>query len=184
VQAHCLEFISRRLCEDATVPNSTPKKLQVVLVEPENPYNTGGIVRTCALLGAALHLVKPYGFASVDGDVRRSSMSYLDVAEVTEHQSWEDFVGSLPVNSRCWAFWDEGTYAYDSIVYEQGDYLVFGRESVGLGETILKELPSVHIPMPGVDGTNRSDHRDHSLNVSVSVGIALTHAMHRIEGWQ
>jgi tRNA (cytidine/uridine-2'-O-)-methyltransferase len=159
------------------------KKLQVVLVEPENPYNTGGIVRTCALLGAALHLVKPYGFASVDGDVRRSSMSYLDVAEVTEHESWEGFVASLSKDSRCWAFWDEGTYAYDRVEYLPGDFLVFGRESVGLGETILNELPSVHIPMPGVDGTNRPDHRDHSLNVSVSVGIALTHAMHSIDGW-
>jgi tRNA (cytidine/uridine-2'-O-)-methyltransferase len=159
------------------------KKLQVVLVEPENPYNTGGIVRTCALLGAALHLVKPYGFASVDGDVRRSSMSYLDVVEVAEHESWETFVASLPKDSRCWAFWDEGTYAYDKVDYLQGDYLVFGRESVGLSETILSELPSVYIPMPGVDGTNRSDHRDHSLNVSVSVGIALTHAMHGIDGW-
>jgi tRNA (cytidine/uridine-2'-O-)-methyltransferase len=158
-------------------------KLNVVLVEPENPYNTGGIVRTCALLGANLHLVKPYGFASVDGDVRRSSMSYLDVATVTEHDSWEAFVRSLPPQSRCWAFWDEGTYAYDSVMYEQGDYLVFGRESVGLGEAILDELPSVYIPMPGVEGTSRSDHRDHSLNVSVTVGIAVTHAQHSIEGW-
>ena len=152
------------------------RKLQVVLVEPENPYNTGGIVRTCALMGVALHLVKPYGFASLDSDVRRSSMSYLDVAEVTEHESWESFVASLPPASRCWAFWDEGTYAYNTIDYESGDYLVFGRESVGLGETILNELPSVHIPMIGVDGTNRNDHRDHSLNVSVSVGIAVAHA--------
>ena len=140
-------------------------------------------MRTCALLGAALHLVKPYGFASVDGDVRRSSMSYLDVAEVTEHESWESFVASLSKDSRCWAFWDEGTYAYHSVDYRSGDYLIFGRESVGLGETILTELPSVYIPMPGVDGTIRSDRRDHSLNVSVSVGIALTHAMHSIEGW-
>jgi tRNA (cytidine/uridine-2'-O-)-methyltransferase len=159
------------------------KKLQVVLVEPENPYNTGGIVRTCALLGAALHLVKPYGFASLDSDVRRSSMSYLDVADVKEHESWGAFVGSLPVESRCWAFWDEGTYAYDGIDYMQGDYLVFGRESVGLSEDILNELPSVHIPMLGVEGTNRSDHRDHSLNVSVAVGIAVTHALHSIDGW-
>ena len=163
--------------------NSVAKRLNVVLVEPENPYNTGGIVRTCALLGTALHLVKPYGFGSVDGDVRRSSMSYLDVADVTEHESWEAFVGSLPAKSRCWAFWDEGTFAHDRIVYEQGDYLVFGRESVGLGETILNELPSVCILMPGVEGTNRTDHRDHSLNVSVAVGIAITHAQHSIEGW-
>ena len=153
-----------------------------MLVEPENPYNTGGIVRTCALLGVSLHLVKPYGFASVDGDVRRSSMSYLDVAEVIEHESWEAFVGSLLPGNRCWGFWDEGTYAYDSIEYEQSDYLVFGRESVGLGETILNEIPTVYIPMPGVEGTDRSDHRDHSLNVSVSVGIAVSHALHSIEG--
>lgn len=150
--------------------------INVVLYEPENPHNTGAIVRTCALLGAKLHLVKPYGFAGLDGDVRRSSMSYLDVVNVSEYDSWESFARVLPSPPRLFAFWDEGRCRHDEADYADGDYLLFGRESVGLPDSITAGYPTLTIAMPGIADVARTDHRQHSLNLSVAVGIAVAEA--------
>jgi tRNA (cytidine/uridine-2'-O-)-methyltransferase len=144
----------------------------VVLYQPENPHNTGAIIRTCALLGASLHLVKPYGFSGLDNDVRRSSMSYLGLGPIVEHESFEAFIGSCQDGARLYAMWDSGSIAYGEIDFAPGDYFVFGRESVGLPEDVLAQCQTVHIPMPGVIAS-RTDHREHSLNLSVSVAMTL-----------
>ena len=151
--------------------------INVVLYQPENPHNTGAVVRTCALLNARLHLIKPYGFVGIDGDVRRSSMSYLDAVQVVEHDSWDAFAGSLHgTAARLLAFWDEGSVPHDRTVYHDEDYLLFGQESVGLPGAITSTYPSLRIVMPGASASARSDHRVHSLNLSVSVGIAVAAA--------
>lgn len=159
--------------------------LNIVLYQPENPHNTGGVARTCAMLGARLHLIKPYGFGALSRRTRRSSMNYLMDVELIEHESWEAFQSGLGVNARVFAFSDRGSEVYSSVNFQHGDYLLFGRESDGLPEGILAEFPGLKIPMPGGARGPRRDHRDHSLNVSVSVAIAAFEAARQLmNGWK
>jgi tRNA (cytidine/uridine-2'-O-)-methyltransferase len=153
----------------------------VVLYQPENPHNTGAIARTCALVGAALHLVGPYGFTGLD-DVARSSMSYLGTGPFFEHLDWASFRGSLPPSAQLVALWDEGATSYDRVDWNHDDYLVFGRESVGLPAEVLESCKTVQIPMPGVASLQRRDHRDHSFNLSVSVAMTLAVATSKVRG--
>jgi tRNA (cytidine/uridine-2'-O-)-methyltransferase len=146
----------------------------VVLYQPENPYNTGGVARTCALLGARLHLVGPYGFPSLDRDARRASMGYLDEVEVVEHRDWDTYAATVR-DHQVLLLWDEGAIDLCAAVFQDEAHLVFGSESVGLPARIAAGYPSARIAMPGVTHARR-DHRDHSLNVSVAVGIALHQA--------
>ena len=140
-------------------------------------------MRTCALLGVQLHLVQPYGFPGLGDDVRRASMSYMDVAPVREHASWVAFLRTVNTSeSRVFVFWDEGSTPHDEVTFSEDDYLVFGRESVGLPPEITSSFTSLRISMPGAAGVSRTDHRDHSLNLSVSVGIAVAEANRQRKG--
>lgn len=154
--------------------------LNVALYQPENPHNTGGVARTCAMLGARLHLIKPYGFGALSRRSRRSSMDYVADVELIEHESWEAFQSTLNVDARVFALTDGAETVYSSVSFERGDYLLFGRESDGLPETVLAQFPGLRIPMPGGSRGPRRDHRDHSLNVSVSVAIAAFEAAKQI----
>ncbi len=151
----------------------------VVLYQPENPHNTGAIARTCALVGAALHLIGPYGFVGLD-DVSRSSMSYLGIGTFVEYLDWSEFRASVASSARLIALWDGGAQSYDRIEWRDNDFLVFGRESVGLPADVLESCLTVHIPMPGVASFQRRDHRDHSFNLSVSVAMTLAVATSRM----
>jgi tRNA (cytidine/uridine-2'-O-)-methyltransferase len=155
--------------------------LNVVLFRPENPHNTGAIARTCAMLTARLHLIKPYGFDSIGKDARRASMGYLEDSQMLEHESWEAFIASLSSNARIWLFSDKGPSVYTQVEFLENDYLVFGRESDGLPLEILNTYPALNIPMPGSILKPRDDHRFHSLNLSVSVGIAAYEAARQIQ---
>jgi tRNA (cytidine/uridine-2'-O-)-methyltransferase len=145
--------------------------LNIVLYQPEIPQNTGAIARTCAMLTARLHLIRPFGFQIGDKRVRRASMDYLEDAELIEHASFEAFEASLSGESRVWTLSDKGSQNYTQVEYSKDDYLVFGRESDGMPDEILFKYPCVHIPMPGTEKGPRDDHRFHSLNLSVCVGI-------------
>jgi tRNA (cytidine/uridine-2'-O-)-methyltransferase len=131
--------------------------LNVVLFRPENPHNTGAIARTCAMLTAKLHLIKPYGFDSVGKDARRASMGYLEGSQMLEYESWEAFVASLPSQARIWLFSDKGPSVYTQVEFFENDYLVFGRESDGLPLEILNAHPCLNIPMPGAFGDQEAD---------------------------
>jgi tRNA (cytidine/uridine-2'-O-)-methyltransferase len=154
--------------------------VNVVLYQPENPHNTGGIARTCALLDARLHLIEPFGFPYPNRDLRRSSMEYVELAAPVVHASWEAFTASLEEESRMWLFSDAGATVYTAARFQGGDYLVFGRESDGLPSAILQAHASLSIPMPGAEKRERDDHRFHSLNVSVSAAIALSEALRQL----
>jgi tRNA (cytidine/uridine-2'-O-)-methyltransferase len=155
--------------------------LNVVLYRPENPHNTGAIARTCAMLMARLHLIKPYGFDSIGKDARRASMGYLEDSQMLEHESWQAFTALLNPQDRIWTFSDKGASVYTQVEYRERDYLVFGRESDGLPLEILEGYSSLSIPMPGADLKPRDDHRFHSLNLSVSVAIASYEAARQIK---
>ncbi len=156
--------------------------LRIVLYQPLNPHNTGAIARTCAMLGSELHLVRPLGFDLPNRDLRRASMDYILDTNVSVHESWDAFKASLSPTARLWLFTDAAQQTYTEVAYQSDDYLVFGRESDGIPAEILATHPCVSIPMRGASGDPRTDHRFHSLNVSVSAAIGLSEALRQIHG--
>jgi tRNA (cytidine/uridine-2'-O-)-methyltransferase len=150
--------------------------LNIVLYQPEIPQNTGNIGRSVAVLGARLHLIRPFGFRLHDPQFRRAGMDYLEQIELVEHVSWKNFCSSLDASARVILTSGMGKTVYSSFEFQKDDYLVFGRESDGLPPAILNAFPSVKIPMPGAG---------RSLNVAVSAGIIAFEAARQItQGWQ
>ena len=138
-------------------------KLNIVMVEPQIPQNTGNVARTCAVTGAALHLVKPYGFTITDRALKRAGLDYWDKLEIYEYDSLDDFFQKT--NGEYYYFTTKGKNVYSDVKYKNNVYILFGREDKGLPERLLyeNEKHCVRIPM-------RSDLR--SLNLSNAVAIA------------
>ena len=138
-------------------------KLNIVLVEPQIPQNTGNISRTCAVTGAALHLVKPYGFTITDKQLKRAGLDYWDKLEIYEYENLEEFFEKN--KGEYYFFTTKGENTYSDVSYENNCYLVFGREDKGLCEKLLFENRKncVRVPM-------RNNLR--SLNLSNTVAIA------------
>jgi tRNA (cytidine/uridine-2'-O-)-methyltransferase len=153
--------------------------LNVVLIEPEIPPNTGNIARLCAATGSVLHLVHPLGFSTDEKAVRRAGLDYWHLVEVREHRSLLEFEASRPPTSVRHLFSGRATAKgapknYLDVRYQPGDYLVFGRESAGLPEALLLEHPDelVGIPMPGLV---------RSLNLANAVSIAVYEALRQLD---
>ena len=127
------------------------KMLNIVLVEPEIPANTGNIGRTCVLTGARLHLVGPLGFELSDRAVQRAGLAYWESLDVRTYESWDDFAGSsLPAGfDHVHLFTKAGRRVFSDASYSPDDWLVFGKESSGLSESLLLAHPdrTVRIPM-------------------------------------
>lgn len=138
-------------------------KLNIVLTEPQIPQNTGNISRTCAVTGAALHLIKPYGFVITDKALKRAGLDYWDKLDIYEYESLDDFFEKT--DGEYYYFTTKGKHVYSDVKYEDNVYILFGREDKGLPEKLLYENEEhcVRIPM-------RPDLR--SLNLSNSVAIA------------
>ena len=142
-------------------------KINIVLVEPEIPQNTGNIARTCAIIGAKLHLVKPLGFEISDKYLKRAGLDYWDALEMEMHESFEDFLNKYnPENSNMFFVTTKGTHCYTDVEYSKFEevFMLFGKETKGLPEDILKKYleNTIRIPM-------RENFR--SLNLSNSVAI-------------
>lgn len=143
--------------------------VNVVLVQPEIPPNTGNIIRLCANTGARLHLVRPLGFSLDARAVRRAGLDYRELAEVSEHTSLAGCLASLG-EPRWFAFTTRGGVRYDTVEYAGGDALVFGPETRGLPDEILAVCSAerrVRIPM-------RPAAR--SLNLSNAVSVVVYEA--------
>ena len=140
--------------------------LNIVLVEPEIPQNTGNIARTCAAIGAKLHLVRPLGFEISDKYVKRAGLDYWDKLDIEEHNSLSDFLKKYPVNNNMFLVTTKGQHCYSDVDYSKLEevFLLFGKETKGLPESLLKEHleNTIRIPM-------RETLR--SLNLSNSVAI-------------
>lgn len=140
-------------------------RLNIVLVEPQIPQNTGNISRTCAVTGAALHLVKPYGFEISDKKLKRAGLDYWDKLEIHEYDDLDDFFSKN--SGEFYFFTTKGRMVHSDVDYPQDRevYIIFGREDKGLPEKLLYENSKscVRIPM-------RKTLR--SLNLSNSVAIA------------
>lgn len=138
-------------------------KLNIVLIEPEIPQNTGNIARTCAAIGATLHLVKPLGFDISEKAVRRSGLDYWDKVEIIVHESLDDFK-KYSEGKNIFLLSTKAKKIYSEISYPPDSYVIFGPESRGLPESYILENfdTAVRIPM----GENIR-----SLNLSNSVAI-------------
>lgn len=145
------------------------KNVNVVLLEPEIPENTGNISRTCAATNSALHLIRPLGFDTSSKRLKRAGLDYWQYLDLTYYDGWAHFaesVGDAPI----YFFSTKAKYCYTDVDYPAGSFLVFGKETAGIPEDILKanEERCVRIPM-------YSDLR--SLNLSNSVAIAVYEAL-------
>ena len=144
-------------------------KVNVVMVEPEIPQNTGNIARTCAATGTKLHLVHPLGFSVSEKAVKRAGLDYWDKVEIEEHDSLEKFLEKYPPEENNMFFsTTKGKHVYSEPDYSKMDeiFLLFGKETKGLPEDLLKKYidKTIRIPM-------RKTVR--SLNLSNSVAIVL-----------
>lgn len=141
--------------------------LNIVMVEPEIPQNTGNIARTCAAIGAKLHLVYPLGFSIDEKQVKRAGLDYWDKLEIEEHISLKSFLEKYkPEENNMYFVTTKGKNVYSDINYSKMDnvFILFGKETKGLPEDVLKKYiyKTVRIPM-------RETLR--SLNLSNSVAI-------------
>ena len=143
--------------------------MNVVLLEPEMPANTGNIGRTCVATGTKLHLIEPLGFKLNDKLIKRAGLDYWDKLDVTVHCDYQDFLDRNP-GAKIYMATTKGLHVYSDVEYEPDCFLMFGKESAGIPEDILLENQEqcVRIPMWG-------DIR--SLNLSNSVSIVLYEAL-------
>ena len=142
-------------------------KVNVVMVEPEIPQNTGNIARTCAALGAKLHLVHPLGFNISEKAVKRAGLDYWDKVEIEEHESFEKFLEKYkPEENDMFFVTTKGKHVYSEPEYKKMDevYLLFGKETKGLPEDILKKY---------IDKTIRIPMRPTLISLSLSNSVAI-----------
>ncbi len=144
--------------------------LNVVLVEPEIPSNTGNISRTCAVTGARLHLVGPLGFSLDEKHLKRAGLDYWDKLDIIQYESIDEFFDKNK-GGRFWFYSTKAGHNYSDVEYKDGDYLVFGKETKGLPEEYVHLDNSVRIPMKP---TLRC------LNLSNSVAVGVYEALRQI----
>jgi tRNA (cytidine/uridine-2'-O-)-methyltransferase len=144
--------------------------VHIVLHEPEIPWNTGNIGRTCVATGAALHLIKPLGF-KVDGkEIRRAGLDYWAKLELHIHEHLDAFMRSLPVRASILIFTTKAKASFRAAPYRKDSYLLFGRESGGLPPDLLERFSGSLYRIPQTRDVR-------SLNLSTSVALALYEAL-------
>lgn len=146
--------------------------LHVVLVEPEIPQNTGNIARTCLAAGARLHLVGPLGFVIDGAALRRAGMDYWEQCDVRRWESLGDLRRAAG-SARFHFLTTKATLPYWDTGFADGDYLVFGRETRGLPESLLAAESAHLLTIPMAAGAR-------SLNLATSVGIVLYEACRQL----
>lgn len=143
--------------------------MNVVLYEPEIPANTGNIGRTCVATGTRLHLIEPLGFRLDEKSIRRAGLDYWKDLDVTVYTDWKDFCVRNP-KADVYMATTKGRRLYTDVSYGPGCYIMFGRESAGIPEELLKEAPEACVRIPMVGETR-------SLNLSNAVAIVLYEAL-------
>ena len=139
-------------------------RLNLVLVEPEIPQNTGNIARTCAATGAALHLVEPLGFKIDDRKLKRAGLDYWNLLEIHFYRDLDDFFEKTK-GGHYFFFSTKGTHRHSDVAFPDNCYLLFGKETRGLPEHLLMQHPNETLRIPMIDEAR-------SLNLSNSVAIA------------
>ena len=143
--------------------------MNIVLLEPEIPANTGNIGRTCVAAGTRLHLIEPLGFHLSERNLKRAGMDYWPQLDVSRYSSYEDFLACNPGASVYYAT-TKGRILYTEVKYEPDCFLMFGKESAGIPEEILMRHPDRCIRIPMCEETR-------SLNLSNAAAIVLYEAL-------
>ena len=145
--------------------------MNIVLVEPEIPPNTGNIARLCAATRSTLHLIEPLGFELDDKQLKRAGMDYWKQVEWKCWCNWVSFRLALPAKARLWFVESGGPRHYGEVLYHQDDYLVYGRETAGLPRLLLDDNVDQWVRIPMINPESRS------LNLSNCVAIVLYEAL-------
>jgi tRNA (cytidine/uridine-2'-O-)-methyltransferase len=146
------------------------RPMQLALFQPDIPQNTGTILRLCACLGLAAHIIEPAGFPVSDRHFRRSGMDYLDQVSITRHDSWSQFEQwRAGTGARLVLFTTKGSHSYLDHRYQETDILLFGRESAGVPDDVAAAADQrLKIPIkPGL----------RSLNVAMAAAMAAGEAL-------
>lgn len=145
--------------------------MNIVLLEPEMPANTGNIGRTCVATGSRLHLIKPLGFEINDKMLKRAGLDYWPNLDVTVYENYEDFLEKNPkAREQIFMATTKGPNLYSEAVFPPDAYIMFGKESAGIPESILVEHQKTAIRIPMLENIR-------SLNLSNSVAIVLYEAL-------
>ncbi len=149
--------------------------INIVLLEPEKPSNTGNIGRTCVLTNSRLHLVRPFSFRLDDKLLKRSGMDYWDKVDLVIHDDMNGFLEYIKGNDRVFYVETFSTNYYHELEYQDGDFFVFGKESSGIDKDLVEKHKdhSIKIPM------NMTI--DRSLNLANSCNIVLFEALRQID---
>ena len=140
--------------------------LNIVLVEPEIPQNTGNIARTCAATGSRLHIIEPMGFKIDDRKLKRAGLDYWHLLDITYYKNLDDFFSKN--NGKFYYFSTKAQNRYSDVSYPDNSYLFFGKETKGLPEDLLYKNPDNCVRIPMIN-----DSAARSLNLSNSVAIAV-----------
>lgn len=165
--------------------------LNIVLLEPEIPANTGTIGRSCVLTDSRLHLIGPLGFSMDDRMLRRSGMGYWHDIDLRVYDDYDDFLARNP-SARPWMLTKKADRFYHEVAYGDGDYIMFGKESAGIDEAILAAHPErcLRIPMLEREGlspattkgplSDPSDPDAVSLNLSNAANVVMYEALRQL----
>lgn len=143
--------------------------VHIVLHEPEIPANTGNIGRTCVATGSVLHLIEPLGFQINDKMLKRSGLDYWDKLEVHRYVNFEEFLEKNP-GAKIYMATTKSKQTYTDVSYEEGCYIMFGKESAGIPEEILMQYKETCVRIPMLDQIR-------SLNLGNSVAIVCYEAL-------
>ncbi|MEQ8711211.1 MAG: tRNA (cytidine(34)-2'-O)-methyltransferase [Rhodospirillales bacterium] len=148
--------------------------VSLALYQPDIPQNTGAILRLCACMDTDLHIIEPCGFVLDDRRLRRAGMDYADLARMTRHRSWQAFLDAA-VCRRLLLMTTQGATAYSAISYQDGDCLLFGRESAGVPQDVHHQADlRLRIPMAG---------GRRSINVANAAAMVLGEALRQTGGF-
>lgn len=142
----------------------------IVLVEPEIPQNAGNIARTCAVTSAKLHMVRPLGFEVTDKYLKRAGLDYWHFIDITYYDSIEEVMDKHYNGSNFWFFSTKAKNIHSDVQYKDGDFLVFGKETKGLPESLLEKHYDECVRIPMMEETR-------SLNLSNSVCVGVYEAL-------
>ena len=145
--------------------------MNVVLIEPEIPPNTGNVARLCAATKSQLHLIEPFGFKLDNRQLKRAGMDYWEHVEWHRWASWTEFLHQVPGSARLWFIESNGPRPYSEVAYGADDYLIFGRETAGLPHALLAQHRDTWVRIPMFNPKARS------LNLSNCVALVLYEAL-------
>lgn len=147
--------------------------LNIVLVEPEIPQNAGNIARTAAVTGCKLHMVRPLGFEVSDKYLKRAGLDYWQFVDISYYDSIEEVMDKFYDGHNFWFFSTKAKNIHSDVQYKDGDFLVFGKETKGLPEDLLKKHYSECVRLPMREETR-------SLNLSNSVCVGVYEALRQL----